>query len=458
MNDPIQGVKPMNPLARRPMAMAALCVLAVLATGGALAAAAPDARPASPAPLGFGVDRSNMGTQWTLAWPQEPRVSPFLAADYNKPGNFEASRVAVMDGIARVHAAWFRDGFGKGPADQFVDLVKLVHTRGMKILAVFGGAASDYPPGAYLDKAQSGCQWGTYPLSKINLAAYQKRIEAQFAAVRAAGETVDAFEIGNELDLYCNDADSPTGADWAKHQWKWFLSPAQVQTFVRGYAPYLAASVASIRKYFPQAQIITYGNSMPASAPLIEALASVRDADGKIIDYTRLVDGYGSHLYPTSTTTLNMVQEATNSLRYEAAHYPHVGQKPIWVTEWNPAGSSWWNGQPWYFQYDAQGQPGGDLNKADTRGAYKALDRAGAIRAFNHDVVETLRSSAVAPVNVSHVFYYSYDSDGPSAKCAHVKYSWPTSLPPGFCIDGMIDPSTGELLPGVAAAVAGAAR
>jgi hypothetical protein len=104
----------------------------------------------------------------------------------------------------------------------------------MKILAVFSAAASDYPPGAYIDKAQSGCQWGTYPLSKINLDAYQTRIEAQFAAVRAAGETVDAFEIGNELDLYCNDADNPPGAEWAKHQWKWFLSPAQVQTFVRG--------------------------------------------------------------------------------------------------------------------------------------------------------------------------------------------------------------------------------
>jgi hypothetical protein len=104
----------------------------------------------------------------------------------------------------------------------------------MKILAVFSAAASDYPPGAYIDKAQSGCQWGVYPLSRINLAAYQTRIEAQFAAVRAAGETVDAFEIGNELDLYCNDADNPPGAEWAKHQWKWFLSPAQVQTFVRG--------------------------------------------------------------------------------------------------------------------------------------------------------------------------------------------------------------------------------
>jgi hypothetical protein len=53
----------------------------------------------------------------------------------------------VLDGIARVHAQWFREGFGKGFPDLFVDLVKLVHARGMKMLAVFGLAASDYPPG-----------------------------------------------------------------------------------------------------------------------------------------------------------------------------------------------------------------------------------------------------------------------------------------------------------------------
>ena len=294
-----------TPRARRSIAMAALCAPAVLITAGVAAAPSPEMPPGAP-PLAFGVDRSNMATQWTLSWPQEPKVSPFLSADYNKPGNFEARRVAVMDGIARIHAGWFRDGFGKGSPDLFVDLVKLVHGRGMKLLAVFGAAASDYPQGAYLSKEQSGCQWGTYPLSKINLAAYQKRIETQFAAVRAAGETVDAFEIGNELDLYCNDADNPTSADWAKHQWKWFLSDAQAQTFVRG-------------------------------------------ADGKIADYTRLVDGYGSHLYPTSTTTLNMVQDATNSLRYEAAHYPQVGQKPIWITEWNPAARAGGTASPGIF-------------------------------------------------------------------------------------------------------------
>ena len=427
-------------------------LVAVIAFDPAIAA-----RAAAPTPVEYGIDRSNMGTQWTLAFPQEPNVSPFLAAEYNKPGDFEARRVAVMDGIARIHARWFRDGFGKGPPDLFVDLVRLVHARGMKMLAVFGAAASDYPPGAYLNKAESGCAWGTYPLSKINLDVYQKRIEAQFAAVRAAGQTVDAFEIGNELDLYCNDADSPTGAEWAKHQWKWFLTPDQVQTFLRGYAPYLAASVTSIRKYFPHAKIITYGNSMPASAPLIEALASVRGADGKITDYTKLVDGYGAHLYPTSSTTLKMVDDATNVLLYDAAHYPHMNEKSIWITEWNPSGSSWWNGQPWYFQYDVHGQAGGDLNKADAGGAYQAMDRAGAIRAFNRDVVARLRSSPTSRVNISHILYYSYDSAGKSPKCDHVEDRWTAALP-GFCIDGVIDPSTGDLIPDVAAAVAGATR
>lgn len=100
-----------------------------------------------------------------------------------------------------------------------------------------------------------------------------------------------------------------------------------------------------------------------------------------------------------------MVQEATGELIYEAAHYPHTAQKPIWITEWNPSASSWWNGRPWYFQYDARGQVGGEFNKADAQGVYKPMDRPGAIRAFNRDVVEKLRSSGAAPVNIAHVFF-----------------------------------------------------
>jgi hypothetical protein len=90
-------------------------------------------------------------------------------------------------------------------------------------------------------------------------------------------------------------------------------------------------------------------------------------------------------------------------------------------------------------------------------GVYKAMDRAGAIWAFNRGVVEKLRSSPTAAVNISHVLYYTYDSGGKSPKCDHVGDSRTPDLP-GFCNEGVIDQSTGNLLPDVAAGVAGRAR
>ncbi|MDB5400265.1 MAG: hypothetical protein QOD93_4212 [Acetobacteraceae bacterium] len=404
------------------------------------------------APVEYGIDRSNMGTQWTISWPSEPNRSPFLLFEYNKPGNSEARRIAVFDGIARLHPKWFRDGFGKGPESLFVDTIQQVHARGMKMLTVFGPVAADFPQTAYLTPAQSGCQWGVYPLSKINLESYRKRIEAQFQAVQAAHQAIEAFEIGNEFDLHRNDADSPTGSEWATHNWHWFLTSEQVQAFVKGYAPYLATSVAAIRKYFPHAKIITFGLSMPAAAPLIQALASVRDDKGKVIDYTEFVDAYGLHIYPTSDTTPDLVKGATANLAGEAAFFPHLKDKPIWITEWNATGSSSWNGKPWYFQYSMNGQPGGDLNKADAQGVYKPMDRAEAIRVFQSGVVDRLRSSPTAAVNVGYVFYYSYDSAWKSSQCDKVGFNKSIGLG-GICFDGVIDRSTGQLLPGIPAAV-----
>jgi hypothetical protein len=53
----------------------ALCALAFFAIRGAVGTAATeDMRQEHGAPLEFGIDRSNMGTQWTLGWPSEPNV------------------------------------------------------------------------------------------------------------------------------------------------------------------------------------------------------------------------------------------------------------------------------------------------------------------------------------------------------------------------------------------------
>jgi hypothetical protein len=314
-------------------------------------------KPASMPKLEIGIDRSNMATEWTLSPPGLPNIYPFNGP-YNGPGVFEARRVAVFDGMAKLHPQWFRDGFGADtPADaaMFVDTVTQVHARGMKMLAVIGHTGSDFDPKYYINPTQSGCQWGTFPLSKIDLTKLEHRLRTHFDALKKANLSVDAFEVDNELDLYCNDADMPKGAEFAAHHWQWFLSPEQVHAFAAGYAPYLKKYVEVVREYFPHAKIITCGMSNPTgnSAPLIQALANFKDSSGKVFDYTSLVDGYGTHIYVSANTTLAMVTSATQWLTSQAALLPHIQQKPIWITEWNEAGSAFWSSHKWYFQFRA---------------------------------------------------------------------------------------------------------
>ncbi len=400
----------------------------------------------------MGVDRSNMSTEWTLAPPSEPNVFPFNGS-YGAPGVFEARRVAVFDGIARIGPQWFRDGFGADTpsgVDLFVDTVRAVHARGMKILATIGPTrndfnASDVIPG---DPKGNGCSWSTAPLSKIDLGRFADRVRAHFDALKNAGQSVDAFEIGNELDLYCNDADMPPTSEFAAHHWKWFLSDAQVQTFANGYVPFLKTSVGLIRAYFPHAKIITFGMSNPSgnSAALIAALAHYDDGSGKLIDETKLVDGYGTHIYPSSATTDRMVRTATADLVAQEATFPHAAEKPLWITEWNEAGSAFWSSHKWYFQYDANGNPGGDRNLA--AGAYPAMTRAEVIRAFQRDVLAKLRERP-NPLNIGYAFYYAYDAAAKSKMCDDTNFNRSRNLV-GVCASGLIDPTSGALLSDVA--------
>src|SRR5580704_14254695 len=235
-----------------------------------------------PPKLEIGIDRSNMATEWTISPPGEPNIYPFNGP-YNGAGVFEARRLAVFDGIARLHPQWFRDGFGPDTpegAQLFVDMVQQVHARGMKILAVVSHTGSDFDKKDYIDPTQSGCQWGTFPLSKIDLAKFEHRVRSYFDALKQAGLSVDAFEIGNELDLYCNDADMPKTSEFAAHHWQWFLTQEQVHQFAAGYVPFLKTFAGLIREYFPAATIITFGMSNPTgnSAALIQALAHFTDS------------------------------------------------------------------------------------------------------------------------------------------------------------------------------------
>lgn len=402
-----------------------------------------------------GIDRSNMSTEWTLSPPAEPNAYPFNAP-YNGQGVFEARRVAVFDGIARLHPQWFRDGLGAGtPQDVqlFVDTVRQMHARGIKVLAVVGASASDFDPKDHISPAASGCQWGVFPLSKIDLSKFEQRLRANLEVVKKAGESIDAFEIGNELDLYCNDADMPKTSEFAAHQWKWFLTPEQVHAFDAGYAPFLATFTKVAREYFPHSKLITFGMSNPTgnSAPLIAALADFKDKTGKPFDYTSLVDGYGTHIYPSSDTTLGLITQATAQLTSQAATFPHGRQKAIWITEWSEAASAFWSSHRWYFQPTRRGNAMLDLNEEDTEHRFSPMTRAEVIEAFQNQVIGHLRSMP-NPINIGYLFYYSYDSAGKSPMCDATVFNTSRGIK-GTCFNGVIDPLTGKLLPDIAAAL-----
>jgi O-glycosyl hydrolase len=405
--------------------------------------------------LEIGIDRSNMATEWTLSPPAEPNIYPFNGP-YNGAGVFEARRVAIYDGIARLHPQWFRDGFGAdttADAALFVDAVTQVHARNMKMLATVGITGSDFDKKDYLNPTVSGCQWGTYPLSKINLVSLEHRLRTHFDAVKKAGLLVDAFEVGNELDLYCNNADVPKTSEFAKHNWKWFLTPEQDHAFAAGYAPFLKTFATVIREYFPHAKIITCGMSNPTgnSMPLIQALANFQDDSGKAFDYTSLVDGYGSHLYLSSDTTLTAVTHATDDLTSQAATLPHIQEKPIWITEWNESASAFWSSHKWYFQPTIVGPTVIDMNKTDAKHVYPAMTRPQVIETFMDQVIKHLRTQP-NPVNIGYLFYYSYDSAGKSDLCDATAFNTSRGIQ-GTCFNGVIDPITGDLLPDVVAAL-----
>jgi hypothetical protein len=414
------------------------------------------ADPAAALPkLEIGIDRSNMGTEWTLSPPSEPNIYPFNGP-YNGPGVFEARRTAIYDGLARLHPQWFRDGFGADTAADaalFLDAVTQVHKHNIKMLAVVGPAGTDFDPKYYLDAATSGCQWGTHPLSKIDLSKFEHRLRTHFDAVKKAGLEVDAFEVGNELDLYCNNADVPKTSEFAKHQWKWFLTPEQEHAFAAGYAPFLNRYVTVVREYFPHAKIITCGMSNPSgdSMSLIRAITHFKDASGKTFDYTTLVDGYGSHIYLSSDTTLNAVTRATDQLSSQAATLPHIQEKPIWITEWSESGSAFWSSHKWYFQATTVGHALVDLNKPDAKHVYPAMTRPQVIEAFMEKVIHHLRTQP-NPLNIGYLLYYSYDSSGKSDMCDSTAFNTNRKIK-GTCFSGVIDPVTGELLPDVVAAL-----
>ena len=253
----------------------------------------------------------------------------------------DSTQEKTLEGIHGLHAIWFRDvlsAAGK-PEDlaKFVNEVKLAKLNNLKVLFDVLPSYLDYdaPFANAGDDFRKICGWsgGDGKLSEINLTKFAQHLREVLGAVRAANLTIDAFEIGNEFDTSCYDADVPVGR---------VPSEKAIAVWLHGYGEFLKAAALVIRDpdYFPHAKIITFGIahgsdkwdkprrhiSHPASV-----VARLRDVSGfNYLDNNLYhVDGYGTHIYPWPGDIVGSVR---GTLTEDA---DALGRnKPLWVTEW----------------------------------------------------------------------------------------------------------------------------
>ncbi|HBM2949258.1 TPA: hypothetical protein LVL69_000856 [Klebsiella oxytoca] len=405
----------------------------------------------------IGIDRSNINSQsWAMVPPSLPDAYPFSVKYSGSSHVLKERRDSLISNISKTGIGWFRDNLNGDP-EILYENIKMINSYGIKFLAVINPSKSDFSSSDYISPEKSNCEYGVYPLSKIKLDLFERKLTKYLELLSKRGISIDAFEVGNELDLYCNNADMPDKNDFIYNKWKWFLSASQVGKFTAGYGPFLKSSVSVIRKYYPHSKIITFGMSNPTgnSASLIQALSEYKDDKGQVSDLTLLVDGYGTHLYPKGKTTSAMVNDSISQLSSQAALLPHLSEKGIWITEWNETASAFWAGNKWYFQYKSNGEQGGDLNLKDNFGKYDAMTRAEVIKTFYNDVIKYLKNRPNTPVNIEKIFYYSYDYATFSRICdksnfnkSIAKYFYNRngthSFGIGVCYSGIINPVNGE--------------
>ncbi len=246
----------------------------------------------------------------------------------------EGERSSVISGSAQLGSRWFRDGFAFSPSPrEYVDIVRKVKQNGMKMLTVIlpspvdFDSANPYVNAGDVFRNLCGHPYGALPLSRINLEKFKTRLQIHFDAVRAAGLKVDAFEVGNELDWTCFNADVPFGRQ---------ASAADLTSIITAYAQFLKTAVEVIRnpRYFPTAKIITFGlGNLPSSfAPGYHLedpaalVARLRNLGG--VNYLQSVSGYGVHIYPDARNAANEGRQVLNK------NLRSLKDKALWITEW----------------------------------------------------------------------------------------------------------------------------
>lgn len=189
-----------------------------------------------------------------------------------------------------------------------------LESTGKRVLAIVMPMESDFDDVRdfnVLDGREVICGYGAPRYSKINVDKMKQRVSLFLDQMVAAGDSGAAFEIGNELDWMCFNADIPQTGYGDETQ------------FVQSYERVLSSIAPVIKSHFPNATVLSWGMSNWPGWTVNGALQNPVHALKSLPSYA-MVDGIAIHAYPAPTDVPVIFNNfAANGF-----------DKELWITEW----------------------------------------------------------------------------------------------------------------------------
>jgi len=227
---------------------------------------------------------------------------------------------------------WIRIDLQDNDATQranFVHQLQKAHANGYKVLALVGPTAGDF----------DGSTSFPYPLHLMNTTKAAARLTSYLNAASQAGQTIEAFELGNELDS-CGFNGDMCNVNASS------LTAAQKAAWQEGLARLYSMGLDTIRtSAFASAKVITTGmtnagsyspgsmmSNPYAALKWMESYNGVNYLAAQLNGHPGF-DGYGGHLYAWANGTSNTYVQKSTEVFTELKNAGLSITRPLWITE-----------------------------------------------------------------------------------------------------------------------------
>lgn len=239
------------------------------------------------------------------------------------------------------------------PNDKGIDFARHAYAQGIRIdwQVGFGGYEPGAPTRPYRPQEYPG-MWSGHPLSYADPDQFRAYFAPLLAKLDAAGVTLAAFELGNEINWAAFNPDFPIPGEGKVLSLSDLSHDPEDKQVAKGFLQYIKilAVLKDVRDHSRlnrHTSILTaglvaaadgakpYNNKKEDMVSLSATIAFLR-AHG----LDALVDGYGIHTYPSAAHPGDPGAAAQRAARFRSTDMAEcrspgtTGGKPCWITEW----------------------------------------------------------------------------------------------------------------------------